>query len=318
MLLLFLEIAKREILEREEEQKYKRLFSLQENLYEEYRQYYYKYFALKTFNKLTISKIRRKVIKNSLKDIVSDTEALRLILEKELDKFKKKKLHYKTDFKSANALFFPYLFKQGKEKGKFMKVDIRSCFYEIYSRIGIDASTKAQIDHNKKVISLLTVGKGVITREESEIIKMLQNEKILRNTVYGLTRCAFITVLNNSEIKRQYIRPRLQNLDLTVLIASFLHHFVSMFKNFIIYWNIDGGIIKAEGYEKMKEFLLDHGFALKKEYEGSELEVLGLGSYRLDDFYTLHYANKLKSHIPEKTYIYEVRNIEKILKWFKR
>jgi hypothetical protein len=309
-----LEAEKREILNYEELKGWKRTKS-EFQLYTEWKHKFSNFFSQLTTGKLIIPKIKLKSIDYRF-DIVTDTEALRSLLVKELDKFKIKKIWYRTDFKLANSLFFPYLYRVGEYSGLWYKVDIRSCFYSIYSRLGIDVTCFANI--NNSTIEIKGVGKGIITKENSELIQLLENEKSLRNSVYGLTRCCFLTVLYpNSRPQRQYFRSRIQNLDLTVVIASFLHALVGKFKHGILYWNIDGGIIHPEIYEPMKKYLEGLGFTLRKEAEG-EVVILGLGSYKCGDFKTEHFKHGVMSYQEQKEYLYQVKEAEKIEKWFRR
>ncbi|MEM5882339.1 MAG: hypothetical protein QXS69_02665 [Candidatus Aenigmatarchaeota archaeon] len=311
---ILLEESKREILEKEELKGWKREKS-EFNLFGEWNIKYSKFYAQLTSGKLIIPKIKKKIVDFRF-NIVTNVEALRFILEKELDLFKIKKIWYRTDFKKANSLYFPYLYEVGEFKGEWLKVDIKRCFYEIYSKLGIDVSCVADI--NEEVIKIKGIGRGLITKENSELIMLLESEKTLRNSVYGLTRCCFLTVLYpNSRPQRQYFRSRIQNLDLTVVISAFLHDFVSKFRNQILYWNIDGGIIKPEAYEQMKKYLEELGFTLKKEAEGEAI-ILGLGSYKVGDFETEHFRHGVMSNLQKKEYLYKVMGIEKILKWFRK
>lgn len=313
MLRILLEQAKIKILNYEDAQGWKRV-KAEFNLYEEWKKKYNKYSAQKTAGKLIIQKIKTKVVDQSI-DIVTDLEALRHLLEHELDRFRIKKLSYRTNFKLANSLYFPYLFKCGEFRDIYYKVDIKSCFYEIYSRLGVDC--KAIVEQKNSHFRIKAIAKGRINNQESELIRMLKKDKKLRNSVYGLTRCAFYTkLIPVNSIERCFFRPRLQNLDLTVIIAAFLHAFVSKFRKFILYWNIDGGIIAPEAYEKMKKYLLELGFELKKEAEG-EAVILGLGSYKIGEYETVHFTNGVCSHLGEKEYLLNFAEVEKIENWFR-
>jgi hypothetical protein len=253
------------------------------------------------------------------KSLFSDIEAVRTLLEAELRRFNKKKLYYRTEFKKANALYFPVKFVKGKHKGEFIKFDIRACFYTIYSKIGIDANIIADIDHEKKIIDVKACGQGILTAENSQLIKNLKEHKTLRNAIYGLTRYCFALYLYpEGKIERRYIRTNLQNLDLLVIIASLLHSLVYPFKDFIVYWNIDGGIIRADKFEEMKKTIEDLRFEIKKVEYSEEVEILGIGSYRIGNFATAHYENGVKARQESKENIYYVQNSEKIKSWFRR
>lgn len=315
MLRTLIEKAKREILEKEDSLGWSREKTNQ-ILYKCWKEKYSKYFAQKTASKLIIQKIKKKIVDANF-DIVTDTEALRYLLERELDKWKIRRIQYKTEFKKAVSLFFPYLYRVGEFRDTtYYKVDIKTCFFNIYSRLGVDSKIIADI-HDKS-IEIKAVARGLITSENSELIRILQNEKKLRNSVYGLTRCCFYTAfIPYCHIERRYFRTRLQNLDLTVIIASFLHHFVQKFRSHILYWNIDGGIIYPDCFEEMKKYLEELGFTLKKESEGEAI-VLGLGSYKVGDYETLHFVNGVCTQEFQKEYLFNVKGAEKIEAWFKK
>jgi hypothetical protein len=289
------------------------------NCYEDWKKYYSKYIAVLSPSKLIIQKKKTKIIERYQKNLYSDIEALRTLIEINLLKLGKKKLYYRTDFKIANALYFPYRFVKGFYRGEFVKFDIRSCFYTIYSRIGVDANIIADIDHEKKVIDIKTCGQGILTYENSQIIRNLKEHKILRNSVYGLTRYCFATYLYpEKKIERRYIRTNLQNLDLLVIIASLLHSIVYPYKDYIVYWNIDGGIIRADKFEEMKKIIEELNFEIKEITYSEEVEILGLGSYRIGSFTTAHYEHGIKAKQEYKENIYFVMNADKIKSWFWR
>lgn len=314
MLRDFIESKKIEILDRESQQGWKRE-KAEEQLYSEWRNKYNRYIAQKTAGKLIIQKLKLKVVDHH-SDLVTDTEALRHLLEKELERFKIKKIRYRTEFKLANSLYFPYLFVAGEFKNTYYKVDIKSCFYSIYSRLGVDC--KVVVENKNSHIEIKAVGRGRLNFQESELIRLLAHEKTLRNTVYGLTRCAFYTqFIPESQVKRQFFRGRLQNLDLTVAISAFLHNLVKKFRSSILYWNIDGGIIRPEVFEKMQSYLNELGFELRKEAEG-ECVILGLGSYKVGDYETLHFSHGICSHLEKKEYLLNFAGVEKIENWLRR
>lgn len=231
MLKVLLEQQKRKILESEEEKGIKRI--LAENAYEIVKKELKNHkFFLKVNHKYVSGNKKLKIIDGRIqKDLISDVEALRHLLEQELqENFKRKKLvYYKSDFKQANKLYFPYLYKTGEHKtdGLFCKVDIKACFYTIYSLWGIDCIAANEIDHETKTIRLKYVAKGKFNKDNSEALKLLEEEKILRNSVYGLTRSSFLLKIYQNKIERAFFRGKLQNLDLTVLIASILHYIVN-------------------------------------------------------------------------------------------
>lgn len=311
-----LKIISKFIAEREKEKGWSRLFS--NNLYEDWKNKFSSYVGIKTPFKIILQKPKLKLVDFRAKTLYPAQELLRTYLEVEMSLYNIKKLRYKTDFQTANLLYFPYLYKTGRHKGEFTKVDIKSCFYSIYSALGIDTNIKAEVDFEKKQIKVIFSGRGILNKTNSNLIKELEEHKIYRNSVYGITRFCFSLYLYPSgKIERRYIRTNCQNLDLSVSIACLLHDFVNQFKNYIVYWNIDGGIIKSEGYEKMKQYLEEHQLILKKETEAEEIEILGLGSYRIGDYETAHYTAGKTSSIPEKEYLFKVINAQKIWNWFK-
>jgi coproporphyrinogen III oxidase-like Fe-S oxidoreductase len=159
----------------------------------------------------------------------------------------------------------------------------------------------------------------LITKENSQIIRSLENFKQLRNAIYGLTRYCFALYLYpGSKVKRQYIRTNLQNLDLLVIIASLLHNLVYPYWDGILYWNIDGGIVKAEIFEQLKRDIEELEFELEVIEQDSQVEILGLGSYAIGNFTTAHYEHKVQAKNEFKENIYKVINDHKIKSWFRR
>lgn len=223
MLKSLLEQQKEIIKAKEDEKRIQRRFS--ENLIKETLEMSEKALFIKTAHKSFSQKLKLKLVDNRLPTLYTDLEALRHLIEAELDRFKIKKIIYRTRFDVANQVYFPYLYQVGEFRtdGLFYKVDISSCFYNIYSRLGIDSKVIADIDIDKKIIDIKAIARGLVNVENSEVIKELEKIKILRNALFGLTRCAFQNVFYRKQVKRQYFRGRLQNLDLNILIASFLH-----------------------------------------------------------------------------------------------
>ncbi len=311
MLQDLLEEKKRIILEKEARQ-----FSTKSPLFQEWKERHSGLIAYLSSSRLYIPKLKLKVIDRTIQaELVSDIEALRLILEEELNKIGIKKIHYKTDFHTANRLYFPYLWRGGFYEN-CVKIDIKSCFYAIYSRLGIDCKIVSDIDHEKRYIDISAFGKGLIDIS-NPIISMLSNYKHIRNSVYGLTRASFYTLLHPSgKHERKFFRGRLQNLDLSVSIASLLHFIVYAFKDDILYWNIDGGIVKEKVAKKLISFIHSCGLQCRIEAVG-EAHILGLGSYRVGNFSTLHYDHGVCSERDFYCYLYKVKGIDKILTWLK-
>jgi hypothetical protein len=313
-----LTIAKEFIHDWEKSQNWTRRFA-ELNCYSDWKKFYYKYSAELTPSKLIVQKVKTKVVEKYQKTLYNDLEALRTFIEAELRRFNKKKLYYRSDFKKANALYFPTKYIKGIHKGEFIKFDIKGCFYSIYSKIGIDANIIADIDHERNIIDVKACGQGLLTAENSQIIKNLENNKQLRNAVYGLTRYCFATYLYpGGKIERRYIRTNLQNLDLLVIIASLLHSIVYPYRNFILYWNIDGGIVRADKFEQIKKEIEDLNFQIKEVEYSEEVEILGIGSYRIGLFATAHYEHGVKARQESKENIYYVSNSEKIKRWLRR
>jgi len=318
-----LELKKRQILSIEEEKKVQRVLS--DEPYRLVKKLLSQYKMFQRVTRKWVSANRRlKIIDARVqKDLVSNEEALRHLLEDELKQiFKRKKLvHYKTDFKDANRLYFPFLAQKGEFRTDdlFLKIDISKCFYSIYSLWGIDVVCASEIDHESKIIDIKYIARGEFNKRNSIILQKLEREKLLRNTVYGLTRSAWcIKVFEGGKIEKGFFRGRLQNLDLTVLISAILHYFVSQIKEFIIYWNIDGGIIRAEGFKKAKELAEMLKLNLKIEAESNEAVILGLGSYRIGDYQTLHFSSGVEMLKEKIENIYTIKNFEEVEKWLKK
>jgi len=313
-----IEIAKKFIYETEKSQGWIRKF-VELSCFHDWKKYYNKYIAEITPSKAIIPKLKLKLIEKYQKSLYSDLEALRVLIEAELRRYNKKKLYYKTQFKAANNLYFPYKFIKGKHRGDFIKFDIKRCFYTIYSRIGIDANVIADIDNNNKIINIKSCGQGILTEQNSKIIRNLKEYKTLRNAVYGLTRYCFALYLYpNNKVERRYIRTNLQNLDLLVIIASLLHSIVHPYWDDILYWNIDGGIVRAEIFEQLKRDIEELNFEIEIIEKDTQTEILGLGSYAIGNFTTAHYEHGVQSKVESKENIYKVINEEKIKKWLRR
>jgi hypothetical protein len=323
----FIERKKEEIIQKEREKGIQRIFS--DNPYEQVKSLLHEY---KMFSRITskwVSANRKlKIIDSKVqKEIVSNEEALRHLLEDELrEKFKRKKLvFYKTEFIEANSLYFPYLARVGFHRSQdlLFKIDIEKCFYSIYSQWGIDVICSSKIDHERKIISLNYIGLGEFNKKNSEIISRLEGEKILRNTVYGLTRSAWqLRIYADGRTERGYFRGKLQNLDLTVLISAILHYIVGQIEPYLIYWNIDGGIIRSEGLELAKKVVEALGLRLRIETKSEEAEIRGIGRYRIGDFETIPFGNsrgiRKEEEGREIKNIYIVKNIEEVLGWLRK
>ncbi|MGC9110198.1 MAG: hypothetical protein ACP5HI_08175, partial [Caldimicrobium sp.] len=128
-----IERKKEEIIQKEIEKGVKRVFS--DNPYELVKKLIHQY---KMFSRITskyVSANRKlKIIDSKVqKELVSNEEALRHLLEEELkEKFGRKKLvFYKTEFIEANSLYFPYLARVGfhKTQDLFFKIDIEKWGY---------------------------------------------------------------------------------------------------------------------------------------------------------------------------------------------
>ena len=311
-------ITKEFIYEWEKNNGWKRYFA-ELNCFSDWKKYYSNFIAELTPYKLIIQKCKTKIIERYQQSLYPNLEAVRTLLEAELLRFNKKRLYYRTDFKTANALYFPFKYQKGYFRGEFIKFDIKSCFYSIYSKVGIDANIIAEIDHSLKYINIKACGQGMLTYENSQLIRNLRDCKQLRNAVYGLTRYCFATYLYpDGKIERKYIRTNLQNLDLLVIIASLLHSIVFPYREKILYWNIDGGIVYMDVYERMKKEIEELGFEIKEIECSDEVEIFGLGSYRVGNFATAHYEHGVKARQESKENIYLVINDEKIKSWFRR
>jgi DNA-binding transcriptional MerR regulator len=313
-----IEETKKFIYETEKSQSWTRKFT-ELSCYHDWKNYYNKYVAEITPAKAIIQKLKLKLVERYQKSLYTDIEALRTLLEAELRRHNKKKLHYRTEFKTANSLYFPYKFQKGRFKGNFIKIDIKKCFYSIYSKIGIDSNIIAQIDNGNKIIDIKAVGQGILTEQNSQIIRNVKDYKTLRNAIYGLTRyCFCIYLYPGGKTERRYIRTNLQNLDLLVIIASLLHSLVYPYWDGILYWNIDGGIVRAEIFEQLKNEIESLGFELEVIEQDSQVEILGLGSYAIGNFCTAHYENGVQAKNEFRENIYRVINAEKIQNWYRR
>jgi hypothetical protein len=322
-----IERKKEEIIQKEREKKVERIFSDNPFLLVKELINTYKMFSRITSKYVSANRKLKIIDQKIQREIVSNEEALRHLLEDELkEKFGRKKLvYYKTEFIEANNLYFPYLSRLGIHRSQdlFFKVDIEKCFYSIYSQWGLDVICSSKIDHINKVITLHYVGLGEFNKENSEIISMLGNEKILRNTAYGLTRSAWqLRIYSDGRVERGYFRGKLQNLDLTVLISAILHYIVGQVKEYLVYWNIDGGIIRSEGLELAQRVVEGLGLKLRIEAKSEEAVVRGIGRYRIGDFETIPFKNSGELRKEEEgreiKNLYFIKNIEEVLGWLRK
>lgn len=274
----------------------------------------------KTAAKAITQKIKQKLINQTVQDRpVGRVEALRLLAQYELQVMhRKKRLYYQTPLQQAARLFFPYKYQIGRFNTELVKLDIHACFWTLYARLGLDVNVKADIDHTARVITLHTVGRGIMRHDTSPLIRALYPHKELRNALYGLTRATWAIWYYPPEptAKRSFMRGALQNLDLTVAIASTLHALLYPHWQGVLYWNIDGGVVTPETAQKLIKDLTAHGFTVTTQVV-TDFEVKALGAYILNGKASGHYNRVSKTLQPAKDYIYKVQNKEKILNWLK-
>lgn len=279
-----------------------------------------KYPTEKTSTKAITQKIKQKLVNSTLQDKpVGRVEALRLLAQYELETMhRKKRLYYQTQLQQAVRLFFPYKYQTGRFNTELVKLDIHACFWTIYARLGIDVNVKADIDHNERTITLHAVGRGVMRYDTSPLIRALYPHKELRNALYGLTRATWAIWYYPPEptARRTFMRGALQNLDLTVAIASTLHALLYPYWDKVIYWNIDGGVVTPDIANKLTKALTEHGFQVTTQAV-TDFEVKALGAYILNGKPSGHYTRVNKTLQPAKDYIYKVHNQHKILNWLR-
>jgi len=279
-------------------------------------------YAIHHLIKAFIPSEKLKLIRQGFKKY-SDTEKIRHLAESEIIKILKRDRLGKGSSK-LEPLFlkFPFVAYIGEYEDVY-RIDIKACFYSIYSKVGIDARVKLKKE-NQNTLIYYTMGKGKIDKENSELVYLLEADKILRNSLYGLTRSCFVNIYYpNKSFQRQFFKAKLFNPELHGLISVLLHSLVSDIKKVteIVYWNIDGGFLQVKDIGTVEEIVHRYGLSLKIE-KAKRVIISRLGGYQWEDemgnvIQSGHYENAGKlSRSLENLYI--IKNREKILENWKK
>ena len=154
-------------------------------------------------------------------------------------------------------------------------IDIRSCFYTIYSMFGTDCACELTISATKH-IDLKFFAAGIM---RGNIWHEICQEKKLRNMVYGLSRGGrFLVHKGGSFFYVENPRNALKNNSLHNLILFITHSIVSEILPYLFYWNIDGGFCAPEKLPEIHAVIESYGLEARSQIV-TELEIRGLGLY---------------------------------------
>lgn len=237
-------------------------------------------------------------------------ETLYRAMVKELkETFKKKRI---LGYIKGQGAVIPPIYAE-EWQGYGAKVDIRACYYTIYSNFGLDATVMYEIQG--KTIQVKAVGLGFINKHNSEIVAKIGDYKILRNTLYGFTRAKNKTwirwIEGGWEAKQAEGLGALYNPNLYELACVLTN---AVFQDLrragvrVRYWHTDGGIVEAEDKDKAIEIITSWGFEVKADEEGYA-EIRGVGSYAVGKKHTKPYAMGYGGGRYENTY--EVLGLDK-------
>jgi len=236
--------------------------------------------ALGSWNRLFIQKGKSYIGLEG--KLCTDADVVRRFLRFCMDIKNHKNLQLKVS-KNLNNLHFPMIATCPIEIEDCYYFDIKSCFYSIYEKVGVDVFCSGEIKDNK--INMNYIAYGVLNSRETPEIEELKTHKLKRNIMYGITRQGrILRYSSKTKIWTQELNKsrEFRNDGLHNFICIFLHNFVNAFRFDIIYWNIDGGFVRnLETIERMQEFLMQIG--LKAEaIKITNLKVHGLGIYTSD------------------------------------
>lgn len=206
----------------------------------------------------------------------TDADIVRQYLLEKLDVVGKKKISV------VNSRYIEYWFPMYVPKtlplykNHALYIDIKSCFYAIYSMFGIDCACDISVYDSE--IDLKYFAGGIM---DGSLLNDIKPHKKHRNMIYGLTRGG--NVLRSKYGKQEYVEipSPLKNNSFHNLVFFILHSIFSKIKRLCYYWNIDGGFF----HEDSLEYIIDvvHYWGLSFEYFYVEnLEVHGLSMYKSD------------------------------------
>lgn len=271
-------------------------------------------FAMIKNGKATIPSLKQKAIRQGL-NLYGETELLRVALEKEIERvLKRKRLRDNCNIEPISYLL-PAIAKRGTYEN-VAYIDIKSCFYSIYSVVGLDVRCKTKKDDDG--VSVLSVGRGLLTRCNSELVYVLKDFKRERNSIVGLMSSCFTLVYKSGRFERQFFRSNVLNLELRAYICCLLNALVGRFKEHVIYWNVDGGFLYPEGVDHAVNVLNDYGFEVR--VVGVKwLDVTCIGGYSwIDEDGVIHTSGHYRKKGKDVFNIMRIKNSKEFLKWVKR
>lgn len=233
---------------------------------------------------------------------LTEEETLYKAMEKELNEtFGMKRLR---GYVGNDLHIAPPIYAEDWE-GEGVKVDVKACYYTIYSAFGLDATVI--YGGEGKRIEVKAIGLGIVNRHNSQIIDGLAGEKLLRNTLYGFTRARlkmYVRWIDRWETKQANGTGTLYNpnlYQLACILTNALYGEMRRRGVRVRYWHTDGGIVDIEDKEKAVETIQDFGFTPKIEAEGHAI-VRGVGSYKVGEKTTKPYVAGYGGGKYENTY----------------
>jgi len=271
-------------------------------------------FAFIHSGKATIPSLREKAVRAGL-DLIGTTEALRVLLEREIQQvLKRDRL---TDNFRLDALRYPLPVKARAGYWKdVVRVDVKRCFWSIYSRTGLDVRCK--VVNCNGAYEVKAIAKGRLTAKNSELIRELREDKLARNAVVGLASSAFVTVFRSGKFYRQFYRSKVLNLELRAYICVLLNSVIQPLWDGIIYWNTDGGFVRQEIADALVDAFNSVGLEVRCE-EAYELQVTCLGGYSWVDCQgEIHESGHYGKSGKAVEHRMLIKNQEEFLAWAKR
>ena len=271
-------------------------------------------FAFIKAGKATIPKRKEKAIRKGLK-LYGETELLRVALENEIKSvLKRERLRDNCKIEPL-SYYLPAVAKIGTYEN-ILYLDIKACFYSIYSVFGLDCRCKTKLIDN--TLEVKSVAKGRLTKDYSELVYRLQDFKKERNSVVGLMSSCFTIVYRSGLFERQFYRSKILNLELRALICSILNALIYPHVADIVYWNVDGGFIREEAGYRLYDDLVSCGFNVRVD-KALKLNVTCLGGWEaVFDSGVIKNTGHYGKNGSNVLNVHDVKNRKEILEWLQK